>query len=342
MFSIYDYNFEDLVNVIIQAGQPEFRANQIWLGLYQNFYSNWEQFTNLPKELRNEFENKFSFGVIDSQKIIKSGNEGSQKSLFFTYEGFPVESVLLKSDNRHTLCISTQSGCAMGCVFCATGKLGLLRNLSSGEIIEQLIFFERTLNHQEKRINNIVIMGMGEPFTNYESVKNAIKIINHPEGINLGSRRITLSTIGIIPQILKFAQDFPQVNLSISLHAPNDELRTSLVPMNRYYPLSQLIKACREYINLTNRRITFEYVMIENVNDTKVHARQLISLLQNLLCHVNLIPLNPIDLAIIRPSPPQTIIAFQKLLVKQGVPTTIRKSFGLKINAGCGQLAGKL
>ena len=341
MESIFQVDLNHLRDFLKVNGTPEFHANQIWQGIYKNLFSDWDEFTSLSKDLRNELKRNFSLISIVPTLTIKSADNKTQKTLFRLSDSKPIECVLMFSGKRITLCLSTQSGCGMGCTFCATGKMGLLRNLTSGEIIEQVIFFERILKKSSQTLTNIVFMGMGEPFQNYQNFKNALHVLNNPDGHNLGSRRFTVSTIGLIPQILNFAQDFPQVNLAISLHAPSNSLRTSLVPMNQYFPLENLIIACQEYVNLTNRRISFEYVLIENINDSKKQADELISLIKGLLCHVNLISLNPVEKSDKCPSTSKRIQLFYQTLKSAGIPTTIRKSQGAEIQAGCGQLAGK-
>ena len=341
MESIFQIDLNHLREFLKVNGAPEFHANQIWQGIYKNLFSDWDEFTSLSKDLRNELKRNFSLISIIPILSIKSADNKTQKTLFHLSDNKPIESVLMVSGKRITLCLSTQSGCNMGCTFCATGKMGLLRNLTSGEIIEQVIFFERILKKSSQTLTNIVFMGMGEPFQNYQNLKNALEVLNNPDGLNLGSRRFTVSTIGLIPQILKFGQDFPQVNLAISLHAPSNLLRTSLVPMNQHFPLENLISACQEYIKLTNRRISFEYVLIENINDSKKQADELILLIKGLLCHVNLIPLNPVEKSVNCPSTTRRIQLFYQTLISAGIPTTIRKSQGVEIQAGCGQLAGK-
>ena len=252
MESIFQIDLPSIKEFLNLSGEPEFHAKQIWQGIYQNLYSDWDEFTTLSKDLRSILKNKYSINSLIPILTINSPNKNTQKILFHLSDGKPIESVLMRSGKRITLCLSTQSGCNMGCTFCATGKMGLLRNLTSGEIVEQVIFFERILIKRSQRLTNIVFMGMGEPFHNYENLKNALTQLNNADGLNMGARRFTVSTIGLIPQIIRFAQEFPQVNLAISLHAPSNILRSSLVPMNNHFPLENLISTCREYIKLTN------------------------------------------------------------------------------------------
>ena len=339
--SIYCLDYYEIIEFFTKQGMPEYRARQIWKGLYQNLYDNWDSFTSLPKSLRSLLTSNFDFLPIEPQLTLFNADNSTIKVLFYLQDNSPIESVLMKSGKRWTLCLSTQSGCAMGCVFCATGKMGLQCNLSTAEIVSQVIYFLKYLKAHKRSLTNIVFMGMGEPFNNYDPVTKAINIINDSSGINLGARRITVSTIGIIPKIYQFSQDQPQVNLAISLHAPEDELRSKLVPINKKYPLSNLIAACHDYVNITHRRISFEYILIAGVNDSLQQAKQLGHLLRNLLCHVNLIGFNPIDNTQFLAPSKISIEKFANQLSSLGVQTTIRKSMGVNIHAGCGQLAGK-
>jgi 23S rRNA (adenine2503-C2)-methyltransferase len=341
MESIFQINLSSLQEFLQSSGEPTFHAKQIWQGIYQNLYSDWDEFTSLSKNLRSTLKNEYSLNSLIPILSISSPDKKTQKLLFHLSDGKPIESVLMWNGKRITLCLSTQSGCSMGCTFCATGKMGLLRNLTEGEIIEQVIYFERSLKKRSKKITNIVFMGMGEPFQNYENLFFALNSLNDADGLNLGARRFTVSTIGLIPQILRFAHDFPQVNLAISLHAPSNALRSSLVPMNKHFPLENLISTCKEYIELTNRRISFEYILIEGINDGIGQAVELSALVKGLLCHINLIPLNPIEKSQALPSSTNRLQAFYRTLISAGIPTTIRKSQGAEIKAGCGQLAGK-
>ena len=247
----------------------------------------------------------------------------------------------MRYENRRTLCISTQSGCALGCVFCATGQMGLNRHLTSGEIIEQVVFFERKLRGINESLTNIVIMGMGEPFQNYANTMAAIDRMNHSKGLNIGSRRFTISTVGLIPQIRRFAREKNQINLAISLHAADDELRSSILPINKRYPLNDLMEACREYVDLTHRRITFEWALIQEVNDSLEQANKLIRLIQGMLCHVNIIPLNPTNGYGGKAATHIRAKNFQSELEQHGIPCTIRERRGIDIQAGCGQLAAE-
>jgi len=266
----------------------------------------------------------------------------TRKVLFALRDNQTIESVLMHYERRHTACISTQVGCPLGCVFCATGQSGFVRNLTPGEIVGQVLYFARQLRDQgrgtNRPITNVVFMGMGEPLANYEATWQAIETLTHDEGFNLGARRITISTVGLVPGIQRLAEEGTQIGLAISLHAPTDELRDKLVPINRRYPLNQLMAACRHYVERTGRRISFEYALIQGVNDSLEQARQLARLLDGLLCHVNLIPLNPVPESPYQPSPRDRVLAFQAELNRLEVPNTLRVERGIDIQAGCGQL----
>ena len=337
--NFYDLSFEGLQNSLSSMGEPEFRTLQVWKGIYHNLWEDPEFFTNISLELRQKLKDNFEFRNLEAKAEIKSKDQKTIKTLFQLRDGHSIESVLMAYDQRQTLCISTQAGCAMGCVFCATGQMGFKRHLSSGEIIEQILFYARQLNKNGDKVSNIVMMGMGEPFHNYQNTIDAIDRLNDPNGYHFGERRFTISTVGIIPMIQQFAQAKRQINLAISLHAPNDELRSSMLPVNKKYPVKDLISACKEYTELTHRRITFEYALVDGVNDSPALARELGGLLRGMLCHVNLIALNPTRQFTGKGSSQNTAQQFSFLLNKAGITTTIRLKRGIDIQAGCGQLA---
>lgn len=345
---IYDLDLEELGATLKDWGEPKFRARQIWLGLYQSLWATPDEFSNLPKGLRQKLGDAFAFSNLEWVTTLNSTDGETQKTLFHLPDGRPIETVRMKYDatpdsgrDRQTLCISTQSGCAMGCVFCATGQMGYLRNLSSGEIVEQVLYYARRLAQQGQRVTNIVMMGMGEPFHNYEPTLEAIDRLNHPEGMKLGARRFTISTVGLIPAIERFADEHRQINLAISLHAADDKLRSSMLPINRRYPINDLMQAIRNYTDKTHRRVTFEWALIHEVNDTPEQAQKLASLLQGMLAHVNLIPLNPTEGFEGQATRPERARAFRDILETQGVTCSIRLRRGIDIQAGCGQLAQK-
>lgn len=337
--SIYDLDYIELRAALLKQGQPAYRADQVWDGLYKQLWNSHEQFSTLPGQLRDWLANNYSFSRLKSGIALTSSDGETRKSLIYLPDDLAIEAVLMRYDRRKTLCISTQAGCAMGCVFCATGQMGFRRHLTSGEIVEQVLYFARQLAQHGEHVTNVVMMGMGEPFHNYDATLAAIDRLNHPRGFNLGQRRFTVSTVGLVPMIQRFSQERRQINLAVSLHAAEDELRTSMLPINRKYPLAMLIQACREYTNLSHRRITFEWALIHDVNDTPEHAEKLIRLISGLLCHVNIIPLNPTmgyqGSATTRARAQQ----FQFILEKAGIPCTIRLRRGIDIAAGCGQLA---
>lgn len=343
---IYDISLQELTHLMQTWGEPPYRAHQVWQGLYQQYWDFPDKFSNLPLKLREKLSHHFSFSHLTYVREVKSQDSFTVKTLFKLEKNTGIEAVLMhypptndKKTERHTLCISTQSGCAMGCVFCATGQMGFRQNLTSGEIVEQVLYFARQLNVSNKRVSNIVFMGMGEPFHNYEETLTAIGRLNHSLGFNLGARRFTISTVGLVPFIRRFANEPLQVNLAISLHAADNELRSFMLPINTKYPLEQLIPACRDYVNKTHRRITFEWALIKDVNDSIEDARNLIKLLDGLLCHVNIIPLNPTNGYTGAPTSSERALAFQSELQHNNVPCTIRTRRGIEIQAGCGQLA---
>jgi 23S rRNA (adenine2503-C2)-methyltransferase len=337
--NFYDFGFEDLGELLNRWGEPEYRVEQIWTGMYQGLNDNPEAISNIPKSLRRKLTEHFSFTNLASETILNSKDGQTTKILFHLPDNIAIETVLMEYKKRRTLCISTQSGCALGCVFCATGQMGFYRNLTSGEIVEQVIFFERKLKKNDESLTNIVVMGMGEPFHNYENTMTAIDRLNHPIGLNMGARRFTVSTVGLIPQILRFAKERRQANLAVSLHAADDELRSSMLPINNKYPLPDLMNACREYLDLTHRRITFEWALILDVNDSLEQANRLAGLLKGLLCHVNIIPLNPTQGYSGKATTRERARRFQLELERKGIPCTIRVRRGIEIQAGCGQLA---
>jgi 23S rRNA (adenine2503-C2)-methyltransferase len=273
---------------------------------------------------------------------LDSSDGHTRKTLYELHDGKQIEAVLMRYDKRRTLCISTQAGCAMGCTFCATGQMGFKRHLSSGEIVAQVMYYARLLKDEGDTVSNVVLMGMGEPFHNYDNTMAAIDRLNDPNGYNFGARRFTVSTSGLVPAIKQFASEKRQVNLAVSLHAAQDELRSSMMPVNKRYPIEELIAACREYVHLTGRRITFEWALINGVNDSVEEAKKLATLLRGILCHVNAIPLNPTTGYQGQATDRERASAFQKALEETGIPCTIRMRRGIDIQAGCGQLAVKV
>lgn len=342
---IYDFDLQELSSTLNSWGQPEYRARQVWEGIYRQLIMEPNEFTNLPGSLRQKLAEYFSFSHLEAVTVLDSTDGETRKTLFRLPDGQAIEAVLMRYEQRRTLCISSQAGCAMGCVFCATGQMGFRRHLSCGEIVEQVLCYARLLKDQGQRVTNVVVMGMGEPFHNYNATLKAIDILNDPSGLNLGARRFTISTVGLVPLIRRFANERRQINLAVSLHAADDELRATMLPINRKYPLAELIEACQDYVMKTNRRITFEWALIHGVNDTPEQARKLGERLQVLkrggaaLCHVNVIPLNPTQGYSGKATTRDRARAFQSELEQMGIPCTIRIRRGIDIQAGCGQLA---
>ena len=336
---IYDFDLPQLKEQLGALGEPAYRVTQLWQGLYQHLWDNADQFTNFPISLRQKLSNQFSFSSLTPVQVQTSKDGETTKTLLALPDGKAIEAVLMLYDDRRTLCISTQAGCAMGCVFCATGQMGFLKHLTSGEIVEQVLYYARQLKLRGERVTNIVIMGMGEPFHNYANTMAAVDRLNDQEGFRLGERRFTISTVGLIPAIRQFTKEKRQVNLAISLHATTDEQRSALLPVNKKYPIRELIQACREYTETTGRRLTFEWALIQDVNDSEESARELGYLLKGLLCHVNVIPLNPTRKYQGKATTRQRAEAFKTELETLGIPCTIRIRRGIDIQAGCGQLA---
>jgi 23S rRNA (adenine2503-C2)-methyltransferase len=338
---LYDLSLPDLTALLSDWGEPAYRARQIWEGLYQHFYASAEEFTTLPKALRARLAETFTFQPLTPAQTLRSRDGQTVKTLFHLNDGRAIEAVLMKYDRRRTLCISTQAGCAMGCAFCATGQMGFKRHLTSGEIVAQVMYYAHQLHQQGERVTNIVVMGMGEPFHNYDNTMAAVDQLNDPQGYNFGARRITISTVGLVPAIRRFTAEKRQVNLAISLHAADDELRASMMPVAKTYRLDELLSACRDYVQATGRRVTFEWALIDGVNDTPEQARLLVSKIKGMLCHVNAIPLNPTEGYRGKATSPRRAEEFRQILEQAGIPCTLRLRRGIEIQAGCGQLAYK-
>ncbi|WP_119071794.1 23S rRNA (adenine(2503)-C(2))-methyltransferase RlmN [Aggregatilinea lenta] len=337
--SIYDLSLAELTHALAGWGEPAFRARQVWEWLYQHKVDRFEAMANVPRALRDRLDAAYSVGTLLLVAEIKSSDGHTVKRLLELPDGQMIESVLMEYDgNRRTACISTQAGCAMGCVFCATGQMGFSRHLTPGEIVEQAVVFARQLEAAGERLSNVVLMGMGEPLHNYDATLEAIARLNDEAGLNIGQRHITLSTVGLVPAIRRFADENLQIGLAISLHAATDEERGKLLPINRRWPLADLMDAIRYYIDTTGRRVTFEWALIAGENDTAEQADRLGQLVRGLKCHVNLIPLNPTESYAGQPPDPARIEAFQQRLHDYGVNSTVRVRRGIDIHAGCGQL----
>ncbi|MCY3991740.1 MAG: 23S rRNA (adenine(2503)-C(2))-methyltransferase RlmN [Caldilineaceae bacterium] len=330
------------------AGVPAYRIRQIQEWIYKKYARSFDEMTNLPQALRDGLAATTTLTPLKpvTQRVSKAGD--TLKVLFQMPDGETVEAVLMLYNRRRTLCISSQAGCAMGCTFCATALGGLRRNLTAGEIVAQVLFFARYLSDaaegpkmRVKRpttVTNIVLMGMGEPMHNYKNVWTAIRRLTAADGFALGARHITLSTVGLIPMIDRMADEGLQVNLAVSLHAPNNDLRSKLVPPSRRYPVDDLLASVRRYIAKTNRRVTFEYALMRGTNDSPALAEDLADKLQGILCHVNLIPLNPIPDSPFQPTSDKDTQRFANILLARGISTTVRIRRGIEIDAGCGQL----
>ena len=338
---VYDLSLSELTALFQSWGEPAFRAKQVWTGLYKQFWNSAAEFSNLPLALRTKLAQNLRWEVLVPTLKLDSSDGQTRKTLFRLPDGKQIEAVLMKYDERRTLCISTQVGCAMGCTFCATGQMGFGRHLSSGEVVAQVMYYARLLHEQDDRVTNVVLMGMGEPFHNYDNSMAAIDRLNDPEGYNFGARRFTVSTVGLVPMIRRFAEEKRQVNLAVSLHAAEDSLRVGMMPVNKRYPIDELLKACHEYVEATGRRITFEWALINGVNDTPEQAEKLAKRLKGLLCHVNAIPLNPTTGYTGKATTREHGMAFKRVLEAHGIPCTIRIRRGIDIQAGCGQLASR-
>ncbi|NDJ78933.1 MAG: 23S rRNA (adenine(2503)-C(2))-methyltransferase RlmN [Chloroflexi bacterium] len=337
--SIYDMSLAALQIQLKAWGEPSYRAQQIWEWLYRHKVTDFNAMANLPQALRDRLAAYYQVGRLEQVTTQRSSDGQTVKRLLRLPDGQLIESVLMAyDDKRRTACISTQAGCAMGCVFCATGQMGFARHLSAGEIVEQALLFARQLESEGERLSNVVLMGMGEPLHNYDATLEAIARLNDPDGLNIGQRHITLSTVGLVPAIQRFADEKLQIGLAISLHAVTDQERSQLLPVNRRWPLAELLDAVRYYIAQTGRRVTFEWALIAGENDTVEQAQRLGELLKGLLCHVNLIPLNPTHGYDGQPSNPARVNHFQETLHGYGVSSSVRVRRGIDIQAGCGQL----
>jgi 23S rRNA (adenine2503-C2)-methyltransferase len=334
---LLDLTFEELAARLEDIGIQPYRAGQIWRAVFADLATAYDQITTLPKSLRAQLDEAIPWPEAATARMLLSKDSRTAKVLHRLDDGETIESVLMRYARRKTACISTQVGCAMGCRFCATGQSGFRRNLSAGEIVGQVLALARLLPPAE-RISHVVFMGMGEPLANYEATLQSAHILNDPRGFSLGARSFTISTVGIVPGIERLAREDLQVNLAVSLHAADDALRSLLVPANQRYPVTDVVRACREYVSRTHRRVTFEIALISGINDADVHARQLLSVLRGVLCHVNLIAFNPIPGTPWRPSNNDRVQAFLHIVEEAGIPATVRVSRGADIQAACGQL----
>ncbi len=360
--SILDFSRDEFEELIVELGEAPYRARQLWRALYFEVRESFDDITSLSKSLRERLKERFLVSPLEKIIHLESKDGSTDKVLFKLGDGELIETVLMRYEpddhrkNRRTVCVSTQAGCALGCTFCATGQQGFRRQLTGGEIVAQVVYMERIARAEDDReiaagirgkgerqgVTNVVFMGMGEPLANYENTVAAIRTLNDEQGLHIGVRHITVSTVGLVPQILRLADEDLQLNLAVSLHAPDNETRSETMPVNRRYPIEQLIDACKKYVEKTNRRIFFEYVLLHGQNDLTSHADALGRLLKGMLCHVNLIPVNPTtDGPYSRPTREHRA-AFQQKLKEYGIPSTIRMEKGIDINAGCGQLRARI
>ncbi len=338
--SIYSLQLDQLKEWLEANGEKAFRATQIFEWLYEKRVSSYDDMTNLSKNLRTKLEESFALTTLNTL-IQQTSKDGTIKFLFELQDGYSIETVLMRHDYGNSVCVTTQVGCRIGCTFCASTLGGLKRNLEAGEIVAQVVKVQQALDQTNERVSSIVIMGIGEPFDNYDNMMGFLRIVNHDKGLNIGARHITVSTSGIIPKIYQFADEKLQINFAISLHAPNTELRSKLMPINRAYKLPKLMEAVKYYVEKTGRRITFEYGLFGGENDQVEHALELAALIKDLKCHVNLIPVNYVPERDYVRTPREQIDLFEKTLKDQGINVTTRREQGHDIDAACGQLRAK-
>lgn len=338
--SIYSLQLDEMKNWLKEQDEKPFRAEQIFDWLYKKRVATFEDMSNLSKELRDKLDDHFVLTTL-STIVQQTSADGTIKFLFELHDGVSIETVLMRHEYGNSVCVTTQVGCRIGCTFCASTLGGLKRNLEAGEIVAQVVKVQQALDETDERVSSIVIMGIGEPFDNYDNMLSFLKIVNHEKGLNIGARHITVSTSGIIPKIYEFADENMQINFAISLHAPNSELRSRLMPINRAYKLPDLMDAVRYYVNKTGRRISFEYGLFGGVNDQVEHAEELANLVKGLKCHINLIPVNYVPERDYVRTPKSQIFKFERTLRDRGVNVTIRREQGHDIEAACGQLRAK-
>ena len=337
MKNIKDYNLDELQEELINMGEKKFRAEQIFKWIYKEKVKSFDEMTNLSIELREKLKENYTMCNYNILKKQES-TDGTKKYLFDVLDGNAIETVLMQYHHGKTVCVSSQIGCKMGCKFCASTGIQFVRNLTAGEIVEQILAVEQDIND---KISNIVFMGIGEPLDNYDNVIKAIKIMNNPKGLEIGTRHISISTSGLVPRIYDLANEKIQCTLSISLHATTDEKRSSMMPVNNRYNIEELMKACKDYIKITNKRISFEYALAKDNNDNLEDAQRLVDLLKGMLCHVNLIPINKIENGKFSKSTNENILKFRDFLNEHGIVATVRRELGSDIDAACGQLRRK-
>jgi 23S rRNA (adenine2503-C2)-methyltransferase len=337
----YDLTLSELETRVLDLGFPAYRGRQLWGWAYRQLATDYSGMANIPTALRDALATEAPLSLLDPVRAVASDDGETIKTLYRTGDDHLVETVLMLYPNRATVCVSCQVGCAVGCAFCATGLMGLARNLGAGEMVAQVVGAAREARQRGRALTNIVMMGMGEPLQNYAETMKFIGIVHDSEGLDIGARRITVSTSGIVPKIDALADEPLQLNLAVSLHAPDDALRSRLVPINRRYPVATLMAAVDRYIAKTGRRVSFEYALMRGINDSEKTAHDLSALLRGRLCHVNIIPLNPVDVLPFERPDAEGIERFATFLRTAGIPTTVRYSRGLDIDAACGQLRAK-
>lgn len=332
--NLYGFHLAELQQLACDSGEKAFRGTQLWEWLQVKHAANWDSMVNVPKTFREKLAENYSIFIGDVVEVAGAPGDTQKLLIRFTDDDW-VESVLLPGRERWTVCVSTQAGCRMGCAFCASSKAGFSRNLSAGEIVAQVI---QAKLHLGERPDNVVFMGMGEPMDNYEETLRAIRILNHPDGLQIGARRLTLSTAGVVPGIEKLADEGIQFELSVSLHAPNPDIRRGLMPIENKWGMDTLLAACRAYTKKTKRIITFEYTLVKGINDQPEHAQELARRLKPFPCRVNLIPLSPVKEFDGETSDRKSILEFQRILTRRGLNVTLRDSKGKSITSACGQL----
>ena len=336
MKNIYDLTYEEMEEYFLSMGSKKFHAMQLFTWLYEKRVESYSEVTNIKKELLDNISSDYS---IDRLKIVSVEEDVDvSKYLFELYDGEHIEAVLMRHDYGNSVCISSQVGCNMGCRFCESGRRKKVRNLETYEMVLQILMIEKLLG---ERVSHVVVMGIGEPFDNYDNLCRFLKIINHPKGMAIGARHITVSTCGVVPKILEFSEFPLQINLAVSLHAPNNEIRDKIMPINKAYPLEKLIPASKTYLERTNRRITFEYILLKDINDSTKCAEELAKLVKGINCYINLIPYNETENIGFKRTNTIQIMRFYDILKKNNVNVTIRREFGGKISAACGQLRSK-
>jgi 23S rRNA (adenine2503-C2)-methyltransferase len=338
---IKSLNEQELTEHIKELGIPAFRAKQIWRQLFLNLKTDFEDMSDIPKSLLPKLNEHFEIRTPKVLEKLVSKLDGTEKYLFTLYDGSVIESVLMRYEHGNSVCVSTQVGCRQGCAFCASTKNGFVRSLTAGEILGQIEAITREHSGEEFRVDNIVLMGIGEPLDNFDNVVKFLRLVNDKNGLNIGYRHISLSTCGLVPEIKRLAEENLPITLSISLHAPNDEIRDKIMPVNRRYPMNELLKACRDYQKVTGRRISFEYALIDGVNDSVEHAKELAGRLRGIMCHVNLIPVNPIKEKNFKKTTKNNLILFTNELNNSKINATVRRRLGADIDAACGQLRNK-